>query len=218
MATDSLQSLRPRDTSAAGIASSIERMNSALIEMKGEMAAIQGTRRTVLLTGSNSDLDKMDGRVRALGLDIERIEAAVEALRPDLSAARGQERLERIDALRIEAEEKAERFREFWYGRYSGLAAEIAAGIAIERTARHARRVFEQAATQAAQDADVQAAGGVPPSNLTEIPLGYIGTNAMKSPALLVCLPAVESGPAIAWPQGHALAPIRPANEATVYA
>jgi hypothetical protein len=56
MATNSLQSLRPRDTSAAGIASSIERMNSALIEMKGETASIQGTRRTVLLTGSNSDL------------------------------------------------------------------------------------------------------------------------------------------------------------------
>lgn len=218
MATNLLQALRPRDTSVAGIASSIDRMRSALIEMHGELAAIQGNRRTVLLTGTNADLDKTDARIRALGLDIERIEAAVEALRPALAVARGQERLQRLEALRVESEATTERFREFWFGRYQELAQAIAKGIATEREARHTRRLLDNEMARAAQDADVQAAGGVPSGALTEIPLGYIGRNAMKSPALLVCLPAVEPAQPIAWPQNHVLAPIRPANEATVYA
>jgi hypothetical protein len=218
MDAKTLQSLRPRDASADGIASSIERMQAVLIELRGEMAAIQGSRRTVLLTGSNADIDKADARIRALQTDIERIEAAIEALCPDLVVARGREKLERIEALRIDAEEATERFRGFWYGRYQELAQAISHGIATEREARHARRVLDHAIVQALQDADVQAAGGVQPSKQTDIPLGYLGANAMKSPALLVCLPAVEPGPAIAWPQGHALAPIQRANEATLYA
>ena len=38
-------------------------MQTVLIELRGELAAIQGNRRTVLLTGTNADLDKADARI-----------------------------------------------------------------------------------------------------------------------------------------------------------
>jgi chromosome segregation ATPase len=212
-----LQALRPRDASTDGIASSIERMQAVLIELRGEQAAIQGNRRTVLLTGTNADLDKVDGRIRALQTDIERIEATIEALRPDLAVARGRERIEQIETLRVKAQEAAESFRAFWFEKYEALASEIAAGVESEQTARQARRDFDDAVKQAERDAEIQAAGGVLQHELPDIPLGYVGARSMKSPALLICLPSVTPARPIAWPNGHALTKPALTGEAAAY-
>ncbi len=208
MNTRTLEAIRPRDASSDGIASSIERMKAVLIELKGEHAALQGARRGLLLTGTNADADKHDARLRSLGVDIERTEAVIEALVPDLSVARGRERLQQIQVLRIDAEKATESFREFWSERYEALARQIAAGIASERAAHHAVRVLKHAVAEADRDPDVQAAGGLPRLEMPAMPVGYVG-QSWKSRAFLVCLPGVEPGPPIAWPSGHSLTPVK---------
>jgi hypothetical protein len=195
-----LQSLRPRDTTSDGIASAIERMESALIELRGELAAIEGARRGILLSGSNGDIDKHDSRIRSVGLDIERIEAQIEALRPDLSLARGQEKLSRIESLRTEADLAIERANKFWLERYEALAKEIAEGVGLFVEARRAQGKYNQAASDRANDPDVRAAGGAPSSHQGRLPYAFVGNFDQQAPELLICLPAVTPGHPIYWP------------------
>lgn len=130
-----LKKLRPADASSDAIAASIERMREVLTELRGELAANQGARRGALLTGSPADLEKNEARTRALQIDIERIEASVEALRPDLVVARGKERLADVERMRVGAERAAETFSRWWTEKYEALAREIAAGIELELAA-----------------------------------------------------------------------------------
>jgi chromosome segregation ATPase len=205
MDAKTMQQLRPRDASATSIAASFARMQEALTELKGELTAHENARRGLLVSGTNAELDKHEARTRGLKLDIERIETTIEELGPDLAIARGRERLAHLEALRVEAETATERFREFWVGRYEALAHEIAAGLDLANRARTTLATFNHAAAQADADVDVQAAGGVPVSTMPPLPWAYAGAT-MKSPTLLICLPAVEPGQSpIAWPAGHAL-------------
>jgi hypothetical protein len=205
MDAKALQQLRPRDESAAGIAASINRMLEVLAELQDELAAHNDARRGVLTSGTNSELEKHDGRARALATDIERVQIAVDELRLDLAAARGRDRLADVEALRVEAEAATRAFNEFWAKRYEVLAREIAEGLDLERQARAASTVFAQAAARAMADANVAAAGGVPKHGTGSLPSAYVRTT-MNSPSLLICLPAVAPGQGpIAWPAGHSL-------------
>ncbi len=209
----------PRDTSAAGIAASIERMESALIELRGEFAALQGARRGVVLAAASAaEVAAHDDKLRALAIDIERAEAAVDALRPELATARGRERIARIEQLCAAAEEAAGKFRKFWSGEYEQLARAIAAGLDLERLAKIALSEAQAAIVAAHRSGDVQAAGGLLKYDLPQLPRAFVNRGVEKTPGLLVCLPAVEPGPPIAWPSGHYLAQALPAGEATAYA
>jgi hypothetical protein len=208
--TKQITSLRPKATSADGIAAAIDRGETTLVELRGERAAIEGARRGILMSGSNADIDKHDSRIRSIGLDIERIEAQIEALRSDLSLTRGRERLAHIESLRLETQIATEAFRTFWLGKYTALANEIAAGLALYQPAIQAVRALNQAIEAARGNADVQAAGGVPPYGTSrDLPVAFIGHNAQKSPLLLVCLPSTEPGPPIYWPHRHVLEPVK---------
>lgn len=200
METKQIASLRPKDASPAGIAAAIERMETALIELRGERAAIEGARRGILVSGSNADLDKHDFRIRSIGLDIERIEAQIEALRPDLSIARGIEKLSQIESLRTAADLAVERANKFWFEKYEALAKEIADGIGLFTEANRAKGHYNRAVTAHAADPDVHAAGGVPPYHQGSLPFAFVGTHDRKSPVLLICLPAVVPGHPIYWP------------------
>ena len=212
--------LRPRDATAAGIQAGIERMQAVLVELRGELAALQGARRGLLLTGTTQDVDKHDARIRAVQIDAERISASIEALQPELAVARGKERLEAVEAMRIEAGRLAGVFGAWWHEKYETLAKEIAAGIELELAAHRARNEFIEAVAGASRDSDVTAAiaaGSEMNREWPRAPLAYFSGSASGAPSRMVCLPAIRPGPPIFWPVGLQRAPIK-TGEAAAYA
>jgi hypothetical protein len=215
-----LKKLRPADASADSIEASIARMTEALVELRGELAALQGARRGLLLTGTTQDVDKHDARIRAVQIDAERISASIEALQPELAVARGKERLEAVEAMRIEAERAADVFGKWWTAEYEKHALAIAAGIELELAAHRARNEFIEAAAAASRDGDVTAAiaaGSEMNKEWPRTPLAYFSGSASGAPSRMVCLPAIRPGPPIFWPVGLQRAPIK-TGEAAAYA
>ena len=215
-----LKKLRPADASADSIEASIARMTEALVELRGELAALQGARRGLLLTGTTQDVDKHDARIRAVQIDAERISASIEALQPELAVARGKERLEAVEAMRIEAGRLAGVFGAWWHEKYETLAKEIAAGIELELAAHRARNEFIEAVAGASRDSDVTAAiaaGSEMNREWPRAPLAYFSGSASGAPSRMVCLPAIRPGPPIFWPVGLQRAPIK-TGEAAAYA
>jgi hypothetical protein len=184
-------------------------MQEVLTELQDELAGHNEARRGLLISGTNAELERHDARTRALATDIERIDAMIEELLPDLAAAYGRAYLARVEALRVEAAAATRAFNEFWHEKYEKLAREIADGLDLERQASVAERAFQQAAAQAARNADVLAAGGVQNYGTGSLPSAYVRTT-MNLPSLLICLPAVAPGAEpIAWPEGYGLEEIK---------
>jgi hypothetical protein len=217
MDAKALARLRPADSSPGAIEASITRMAEVLTALRAEHAELVTARGRLLLSGSPADIERADGRIRTVALDIERLEAAVAELRAGLPAAYGLVQLQHLEALRAEAEAAAGVFADWWTGTYEGLARQIAAGIELELMAQRARNELWEAARSAARDPNVQAAGGVSLPELTPMPRAFLGATAGGAASRLVCLPAVEPGTPIFWPVGYQRAPIK-TGEAAAYA
>jgi len=83
--------------------------------------------------------------------------------------------------------------------------------------ARQAGGAFSRAIAEATRDDDVAAAGGAPDYEVSTLPWAYVG-GSLRSPELLVCLPAIEPGhPPFAWPAGYSLERPKVTGEAAAY-
>ena len=175
-------------------------------------------RATLLVTGTPTEIRGAEQAVRDAQLDIEIIDARAPELERRLSVAVDREKIAEVEALRPAADQAMKVAMDWWEQTYPKLAAEIVAGLELLRTASQVGGEFNTAAARADADPDVQAAGGRPERKpLEQLPWAFVGPTARR-PELFICLPAVQPGPAFAWPFGFSLERPKRADEAAFYA
>jgi hypothetical protein len=208
---------RPRDESA-------DRIRAALAALEQERTAAEqrvndetARRAALLVTGTPEQIRDAEEALRLVRIDIERIGARAPELESRLAVAVGREKIAEVEALRPAADRAMKVAIDWWEQQYPKLAAEIVAGLELLRTASQVGGEFNTAAARAAADPDVQAARGLPERDpLEQFPWAWVG-NTMRRPELFICLPAVQPGPAIAWPYGFSLERPKRAGEAAAY-
>jgi hypothetical protein len=141
VSSDLIQSLRPKDGSAAAISDSIRALTAKRLELEANIPRLD-EERGCLLVGDGTDADLManEKAIQANRLSIERIDATIPMLRTKLTEAKATEHvqglLDKLAALGLEEANAA--FAEFWNFEYEVHARAIAQGLELERLAADA--------------------------------------------------------------------------------
>lgn len=187
MTPEQLTELRPAGATVADIEAALARIATERTAIAARLNSAQAD-RSRLATGGGTAKQRaaIDAAIADATFDREQIDIIEAEAKAALGPAREAEAENAAERAVIAAIEAEKRWAAWLATKYPGLAAQIAAGIALDKAALAARAVALKSSHEAI-------------SRLPDRALGFCGTRAI-SIAGAVRLPATESGsPPIAW-------------------
>jgi hypothetical protein len=187
MTPDQLTELRPAGATVADIEAALARIAAERTSIAARLNSAQADRNRLATEGGTpKQRAAIDAAIADASFDWEQIDIIEAEARAALGPAREAEAASAAERAVVAAIEAEKRWAAWLATKYPGLAAQIAAGIALDKAALAARAVALQTSPEAI-------------SRLPARALGFCGTRPIGI-AGAVRLPATEPGnPPIAW-------------------
>lgn len=128
-----LLGLRPKETTAAALAETREKIEREERELGERIAEIQRTRGARLLDGEPTAVERAEVELKTAEEERARLLAMLDVLRQREAEAKRREEVAEVERLREDADRKLESFLAWWRSEYPRHAEAIVRGMQLER-------------------------------------------------------------------------------------